>query len=128
MRKIRMTLIILSHIVNIVVVTIIPFLIFTNAPSMVEAYGPDTPARRILACLYATIALTSAATLVMLAMGRVQAVLWVSAALFAIQTVYKVGTWPTVGLGHPVVNANLMISVLHAASLAFVFIRLSRPI
>ncbi|MEL6921918.1 MAG: hypothetical protein AAFO77_13030 [Pseudomonadota bacterium] len=121
-----MPLIIMSHIVNIVVVTIIPYLIFTNAPSMAEAYGPDTPARRILACIYATIALTSAVTLLMLAMGRVQAVLAVSAALFAIQITYKLATWPAVGLGHPVVNANLMISALHAASLGVVLVLLAQ--
>lgn len=122
-----MPLIVLSHILNIVVVTVIPWLIFRDAPSMTEVYGPDTPARRILACLYATIAVTSAATLGLLAAGQVRTALYVSASLFAIQIVYKLATWPAVGLGHPVVNANLLISFVHACSLVFVIVRLSEP-
>lgn len=114
-----MLLITLSHIVNVIVVTVIPLLILRNAAAMTAVYGPDTPARRILACLYATIAAASAgALLAQFAFGRPEISVGIAQVLFPLQIAYKLATWPAVGLRNPVVMSNLAISVLHAASLA----------
>lgn len=114
-----MLLIIVSHIVNLVVVTIIPWLIAHDAPAMAVVYGPDTPARRILACLYATIALASGYALADLAItGDPARALRIASVLFPLQIIYKIATAPAVGLRNPVVVSNLAIAALHATSLA----------
>lgn len=115
-----MVLVTLSHLGNLVVVTIIPLLILQNAPAMTAVYGPDTPARRILACLYATIALASgAALLAQFAFGKPELSVQIALVLFPLQIAYKLATVPAVGLHNPVVVSNLAIAVLHSASLAF---------
>jgi len=85
---------------------------------MDAVYGPDTPARRILACLYGTIA---AVSLLALGIGSISGfsgnIVPMIAALLAFQTLYKVATAFAVGIGHPVVQANLMISALHIVTL-----------
>lgn len=114
-----MPLIVLSHLVNVVVVTIIPYLIFRNSPSMTAVYGPDSPARRILACLYATIAVASgAALLAQFAFGRTDVSIAIALVLFPMQILYKVATAFTVGAGNPVVISNLAIAALHSGGLA----------
>ncbi len=119
-----MPVVVLSHIVNIVVVTIIPILIFLDSPRMSAVYGPDSAARRILACIYATIALASFGGLVLFWIGQWQAAAALSLSLFSLQIVYKLGTWPAVGLKNPVVISNLAISVLHAVSVVILIGRL----
>jgi hypothetical protein len=114
-----MLIVTLSHLANVIVVTIIPLMILRNAPAMTAVYGPDTPARRILACLYATIAAASAAALTAQFVFRqpdfsIQSA-WVP---FPLQIAYKLATVPAVGLRNPVVISNLAIAVLHAMSLA----------
>ena len=87
-----MVLVTLSHLVNLVVVTIIPLLILLNVPAMTAVYGPDTPARRILACLYATIAWTSgAALLAQFAFGKPELSVQIALVLFPLQIAYKLG-------------------------------------
>ena len=114
-----MLIVTLSHLVNVVVVTIIPLLILQNAPAMTAVYGPDTPARRILACLYATIAMASGvALLAQFAFGRPELSVQIALVLFPMQIAYKLATAPAVGLRNPVVISNLAIAVLHSASLA----------
>lgn len=113
-----MILILASHLVNVVVVTIIPWLILRDAPAMRAVYGPDTPARRILACLYATIALASAVALVATAVsGDAAIALRIAAVLFPLQIIYKLATLPAVGARNPVVISNVAIAALHAITL-----------
>jgi hypothetical protein len=113
-----MLLITLSHLINLVVVTIIPILIFRNAPAMTTVYGPDSPARRILACLYGTIALASGAALVtQFALGRPEFSVQIALILFPLQIAYKFATIPAVGLRNPVVISNLFIAIFQATSL-----------
>ncbi|HIG23603.1 MAG TPA: hypothetical protein EYG02_00860 [Henriciella marina] len=114
-----MLLVALSHLVNVIIVTIIPWLIYRNAPSMTAVYGPDTPARRILACLYATIALASAVALFcQFGYGLAEVSMQIALVLFPLQIAYKLATAFAVGLGSPVVISNLAIAGLHSASLA----------
>ena len=114
-----MALIILSHLVNIVVAGLLPFLLLSRSPSpgMDAAYGPDTPARRILACLYGAIAAASAYALVGWAwLDQPGAPAAVGAVRFPLQIVYKLATVPAIGPAHPVAQANAVIAAVHALS------------
>ena len=85
-------------------------------------------ARRILACLYGTIAAASGVALLAKALGWEELFIAITLVLFSMQIVYKLATWPAVGLGSPVVRANLAISALHAVSLAVLFSSHQGPI
>ena len=85
---------------------------------MTPVYGPDSPARRILACIYGSIAAASAFALACAALGDAQMLRTVAWVLFPMQIGYKVATAFTVGLKNPVVLSNLAISVLLVLALA----------
>ncbi|MBM7070265.1 hypothetical protein [Actibacterium sp. 188UL27-1] len=113
-----MPLILFSHVVNIAVAGLLAVLIMRGAPSMDPVYGADSPARRILGCVYGAIALASVLALGIYAVyGRDSHFVWLTTVLFSLQIVYKLLTVPVVGLSHPVPRANLAISVLHVVSL-----------
>jgi hypothetical protein len=87
--------------------------------AMDAVYGGDTPARRILACVYATIAAASLCAIVLhWALPLSDAPRTIAAVLFPVQIVYKVSTLWAVGWRNPVVKSNLAICVLLAAALA----------
>ena len=109
----------LSHLINVIVVTIIPYLIFRNMPAMTAVFGPDSPARRILACLYAKIAVSSAFALIaQFGFARPDLSCQIALVLFPMQILYKVATLFAVGPRNPVVISNVAIAALHSASLA----------
>lgn len=85
--------------------------------AMNAVYGPDTDARRILACRYGTIALASLIALAALGLGNREIALQIVWVLFPFQIVYKLATVPTVGLSSPVVRTNLFVVVVHLMSL-----------
>jgi hypothetical protein len=102
----------MSYIVNIVVTYTVSALIFRNHPGMVQSYGSDSAARRILTCVYLSIG-----TLSLVAMTTpVQAeIAWV---LFPMQIFYKLLTLPVVADSkNPVPWFNLGISILHSVTL-----------
>ena len=77
-------------------------------------FGPDTPARRILACLYLAIAGVSG-----VALAHAPWRLAVVRVLFPLQIAYKVATAAVVSLAsNPVPRWNLAIAALHMVSLA----------
>lgn len=116
-----MSIVTLSHLCNFLVVTVIPYLIFTKRRAMDVVYGGDTVARRILACLYATIAATSLIALAgQVYFGDQKLSFEIARVLFPMQIIYKVATLPAVGWKNPVVKSNLAISVLHTASLIYI--------
>jgi hypothetical protein len=82
-------------------------------PKLDVVFGPDTPSRRILACLYLAIAAVSAVALLIvpLRMGVV-VVLFPLQILYKTLTLFFVADWK-----NPVPWWNLVISALHAASL-----------
>jgi uncharacterized membrane protein len=112
-----MTLILLSLIVNVLVAgymgAAIGFSLNRALPRLDEVFGSDTPARRILACLYISIAVTS---IVAIASVNLRLpIIWV---LFPLQILYKLLTLFLVAdRRNPVPWCNLAISGLHAASL-----------
>ena len=126
-----LALALVSHGVNVVVLLLVLRGLAAGDAAMDGAYGPDTPARRILACLYLAILLASLAALVSAAFAKLEgeafaAFAWASVALFAVQVVYKVATAAAVGLANPVVVANLAIAALHAVTAGALVARLAR--
>ena len=105
----------LSLMVNIAVLIPVVGLLWASDVPAERAYGPDSPARRILACLYGAILLASVVLLIGSWLGR--DVLAQAQTLLAVQVIYKLATLPAVGLPNPVVIANLGIAALHAATL-----------
>lgn len=105
----------LSLMVNIAVLIPVIWVLLANDVPAQRVYGPDSPARRILTCLYGAILVTSALLLTGSWAGR-DVLAWAQA-LLAVQVIYKLATLPAIGLRHPVVIANLGIAALHAATL-----------
>jgi len=86
-------------------------------PKLDAVFGPDTPARRILACLYLAIAAVSAVALAVVPLRMSIVVV-----LLPLQILYKMLTLFFVAdRRNPVPWWNLVISALHAASLWIAF-------
>lgn len=84
---------------------------------MHKVFGPDTPARRILACLYLSIAVVSIIAIFSIGL-RLQIIL----ILFPFQIFYKLLTLYFIeDRKNPVPWCNLAISCLHAVSLYLAF-------
>lgn len=112
-----MTVVLISHVVNVLVAGSVGILLLLNAPGMVAVYGEASPARSILVSVYLAIAITSAFALLFPAYS-----IMIAKVLFPLQIIYKVSTIVTVGsITHPVVVSNVLISVLHAISLFVIF-------
>lgn len=108
-------MIVISLLVNILVLVPVCSGLITDADWTEEAYGPATPARSILLSIYLTIALSSAALLVLRDPKFI-------AALLMVQVIYKLTTPFTVGtVANPVVVSNIAISVLHVVTLVVIW-------
>ena len=107
----------LSFVINILIVAPLTWLMLRGAVAMDASFGPDTSARRILACLYGTIGVASGVGLWLLASGQANLAEALAWTLLPMQIVYKLGTWPAVGFQSPVVRTNLGVVVLHSATL-----------
>lgn len=109
-----MSLILISHIVNVIVAGTMCVLLITNNARMTPVYGEPTPARSILASLHGSIAALSLFAIIFPIYSIIIALV-----LFPLQILYKLSTPITVGrAGHPVVVSNIAISILHLLSLA----------
>ncbi len=110
-------MLIVSYSVNLLV--LIPLLsAFALNPAHIDpVFGGDTDARRILVCLYATIALVSAVGLGLALSGQTVLATQLGMTLFAMQIAYKLMTVPMVGLASPVVITNLVVVAVHTATL-----------
>jgi hypothetical protein len=101
----------LSLLLNLAVLLPVCGSLLLSAPWTVAAYGPPSPARGILLSIYLAIGLVSA----LLLLRPVPAAV---AALLAVQVFYKVTTPFTTGsISNPVVISNLLIAVVHIATL-----------
>ena len=112
-----MSLIALCFAVNMAVTFSVAWAIRRDSVPVSEAFGPDSPARRILACIYVTIGLVSLYGFLQLGYGRTEVALSVALTLFPLQIIYKLLTAFAVGLGNSVVLANLAISGLLVTAL-----------
>jgi len=112
-----MTIILFSHIINVLVAGSVAFLLFKNSPRITRVYGESTPARAILSSIYFSIAVASAVALIFPPLS-----ITIAMVLFPLQIVYKLSTIITVKHAtHPVVLSNIIISVVHALSLITIF-------
>jgi len=116
-----MPIIVASLVVNVLVAGFFGLVIGFNLdwvlPKLDAVFGPDTPSRRILACLYLAIAAVSAVALAVVPLRMSIVVV-----LLPLQILYKMLTLFFVAdRKNPVPWWNLVISALHAASLWIVF-------
>ena len=112
-----MPIIVASLVVNVIVAGFFGiatgFNLDSMLPKLAVVFGPDTPSRRILACLYLAIAAVSAEALVFVPLRMSIVVV-----LLPLQILYKMLTLFFVAdRRNPVPWWNLVISALHAASL-----------
>lgn len=112
-----MLMIALSFLANSLITFAVVAALWRGGPAMTEAFGTDSPARRILACVYAAIGLVSVYALLQIAADKAAVAATVGATLFPLQIVYKLATAAAVGPRHPVVIANLGVAALHSATL-----------
>lgn len=110
-------MILASLVVNLAVLVPLLGMVLRGSEDMARVYGPDAPSRRILISVYGAIAMLSAVGLAGYAVGAAKIVALLPG-LLAVQVVYKLLTWPMVGLGNPVVVANLFIAAFHGVALA----------
>ncbi len=106
-----------SLLANVAITFAVTFAIWRNSDHIAVVFGPDTPARRILACVYLAIGVASLYALVQLAAGQPDVTRAVAITLMPLQIVYKLMTAISISPRHPVVAANLCIVALHAVTL-----------
>ncbi len=113
-----MKLVYLSHIVNVLVAGMMGTLLFFNSNSqIIEVFGPQTPARQILSCVYLSIAIMSSVALI-----SNRKTISIAVVLFPMQIVYKILTLIAVSdILNPIPWSNLAISILHAYSLYLIY-------
>ncbi len=116
-------MILLSHAGNVLILIAVCTALWRDAPGIADAFGPDTVARRILACVYLAILLASLYALIRAGLGAPQVALSVGLVLFPLQIVYKLATAVAVGLDNPVVLTNLAVVALHCVTLATLALR-----
>jgi hypothetical protein len=109
-------MLVLSLVVNVLALVPLLIVLWLDRPRLARVYGADSPARRILACVYGAIMAASMGLLVGLWAGAVD-VVPMAKSLLVLQVIYKLATAPVVGLGNPVVIANLAIAALHGVTL-----------
>lgn len=87
---------------------------------MSHDFGGGAPARRILICLYATIAIASGGLIAMLWPFPDRRAAQMAVALLTFQIADKLLTLPALGVSHPVARTNLAIAAFHGAALGLV--------
>lgn len=106
--------------INIVVLTPVISVLLLGLSPAEKGFGAVTDARLILTAIYISIALASAAIIVLHLKGLAWA-MPMSVALFAVQITYKLFTVPMVGLSSPVVITNLGVVAVQALALSILW-------
>ena len=114
-----MTLYTLSFAANALITFSVAAAMLRGRGDMENAFGPDTPARRILACVYLAIGGVSIYALIQIVTGQPEIAQAVALTLFPLQITYKLLTAYAVGPHNPVVRANLAVVALLAVTLLF---------
>ncbi len=111
-------LLVTSLILNAVIVFPVSVAMLTGQAGMETVFGPQSPARQILASVYLAIGLVSVVALAGLAFGYSSLVVPMAVGLLIMQVGYKLISVGTVGLGNPVVLTNLLVVAVHCVTLA----------
>ncbi|WP_298435467.1 hypothetical protein [uncultured Jannaschia sp.] len=98
---------------NVIVLVPVIWGLLAGSTGSDMAFGGDAPARRILISVYLAILVASAVLLIAPAPWRAAVV----PGLLVVQVAYKLITVPMLGIGHPVVAANLGIAAVHGVTL-----------
>jgi hypothetical protein len=106
-----------SHAANVLSLIAVCAALLRGDAGMDASFGPDSTARRILACVYFAILLASIYALLRAGLGTPHIAVQIAMVLFQLQIVYKVGTAFTVGLDNAVVQANLAVVALHCVTM-----------
>lgn len=110
----NMTMIYISHIVNVVILMPLCILILLDKPRMSIVLGPDSTARQILVCMYLTILILST-----LALLLKPYVVFLAFAVFPMQIIYKtLSLFLIKNKRLPVYWFNLGVTVLHVVTLS----------
>ncbi len=116
------TLIYVSLLLNVCVLIPIVILMAIKSQIVDQTWGGFTAARGILMSIYLSILVVS----MLLLFKPVPAFV---AALLLVQVVYKITTPFTVGkFSHPVVISNLVISAVHIATLASIYVTIGESL
>lgn len=107
----------ISHAANVLILIAVCTALWRGDTGMDDAFGPDSPARRILACVYFPILLASLYALMRAGFGAPQIAVQIAMALFPPQIAYKLATAFAVGTDNPVVVTNLAVVALHTVTL-----------
>jgi hypothetical protein len=107
----------ISHAANVLILIAVCAALFRGDAGMDGAFGPDTPARRILACVYFAILVTSLYALIRAGFGAPHIAVQIAMVLFPLQIAYKLLTAIAVGLDNSVVVANLAVVALHTVTM-----------
>lgn len=105
---------------NIVVLLPVIWVLARNRAAAANAWGPDTPARRILASIYAAILVSSIVLVALSSAATTDIIPWAQA-LLGLQVIYKALSAYVVGLRNPVVLSNIAIALVHLATLAMLW-------
>ena len=103
----------ISHAANVLTLIAVCTALWRGDTGMDDAFGPNSPARRILACVYFAILPASLYALIRADFGAPQ----IALALFPLQIIYKLATAVAVGIDNPVVVTNLAVVALHSVTL-----------
>ncbi len=107
----------ISHAANVLILIAVCTALLRGGIGIDDAFGPDSPARRILACVYFAILLTSLYALIRAGFGAPQIAVQIALVLFPLQITYKLATAIAVGIDNPIVISNLAVAALHSATL-----------
>lgn len=105
-------------ILNLVILVPLVASLAYDTAGMGAAFGFDSPARRILTCVYGAIAALSAVLIALHASAHPWAVP-MTVALFGVQITYKLATIAAVGLTSPVVVTNMIVVSVQMVALVW---------
>lgn len=106
-----------SHAANVLILIAVCSTLWRGDVGLDANFGPDTPARRILACVYFAILLASLYALLRAGLGAPHIAFQIALVLFPLQIIYKVATAFVVGIDNAVVQANLAVVALHCVTM-----------
>ncbi len=109
-------------IANIVILSLVLKWMWSASADAQMAYGPDSPSRRILTCIYFAITVASAAGLVILRFVDVHTAMLLITPLLGLQIIYKLLSVAAIGFTNPVIISNAIIAVVYAGLLFLVWV------
>lgn len=109
-------MILVSLLANVLGLIPVLLLLARDAPLAGRVLGPDGPARRVLAAIYATVLMASLFLLWRYLAADPRAPGWIEA-LLAGQVAYKLGTLVLIGPRSLLVQGNLALAALHLVTL-----------